>query len=65
MQQADMAVHTGHDLAVEIENHTKDAVGGRMLRTEIQCELSVFHFGDVRGVSHYSEDSSAFSSPGI
>lgn len=46
-------------------DHAKHAVRSRMLRTKVQSELAVFHFRDVRSVSHYSVGSSAFSSPGI
>ena len=52
MEQADMAIHAGHDLAVEIEDHAKHAVSGRVLGAEVQRKLAVVHVCYVCGVGH-------------
>ena len=56
VQQADVRIDAGHHLPVELEHQAQHAVGGRMLRTEIDVELA-----DV-GLWHCY--CFAFSSPG-
>src|SRR4029077_1378880 len=41
MQQPDMRIDAFDHLTVELEHETEHAVGGRMLRPEIDCELPV------------------------
>ncbi len=41
MEQADMRIDPLDELAVEFENHAQNAVGGRMLRPKIDCEVPV------------------------
>ena len=45
MQKPDMRIDAGHDFAVELEHEAQHAVGGRMLRPEIDGEVARVGFG--------------------
>src|SRR5262249_32260039 len=45
VKQAHMRIDAGHDPAVELENETEDAMGGGMLRPEIDGEGTDIGFG--------------------
>jgi hypothetical protein len=57
VQKADMRIDSIDDLAIELEYEAQDAMGGRMLRAEIDVEVADF------SLSHGSYFA-AFSSPG-
>ena len=59
MQQADMRIDAGDDLAVELQHQAQHAVRGRMLRSEIDGEIA-----EVLLLVHDQTFGSAFSSPG-
>jgi len=40
VQEADMRIDTLHDLAVQLEDEAQHAVRGRMLRPEIDSEIT-------------------------
>ena len=48
MQEADMRIDALHELAVELQDHAQHAVGGRMLRPEIDREVPVLRRPLVR-----------------
>ena len=53
MQQPDMGIDPFDDFAVKFQHKAQNAVGGRMLRTKVDVELTDRRFGDhgqVRGV---------------
>jgi hypothetical protein len=56
VQKTDVGVNTGDDLTVELEHETQHAMGGRMLWTEIDVELTDIGLGHCYCF--------AFSSPG-
>ena len=56
MQQADMGIDALDDFALKLQHQTQHAMGGRMLRAEIERECAEILFG------HFY--CSAFSSPG-
>jgi hypothetical protein len=45
MQQPDMRIDALDHLAVELQHQAQDAVRGRVLRPEINCEIAQFSFG--------------------
>ena len=44
MQEADVGIDALHDLAVELQHQAQHAVGGRMLRPEVDVEVCGFRF---------------------
>ena len=49
VQQADVRIDALDDLAVQLQHQAQHAVGGRVLRAEVDGELAVFHFARVGG----------------
>jgi hypothetical protein len=47
MQQADVRIDPLHHFAVELEDKPQDAVGRRVLRAEVYCEVSQALFGHL------------------
>ncbi|GBF27635.1 hypothetical protein MnTg02_02692 [bacterium MnTg02] len=45
VKETDMRINPLHDLSIKFENETQNAMSRRMLRTEIDAEISDFCFG--------------------
>jgi hypothetical protein len=44
VQQTDVRIDAVHHLAIQFEDQAQDAMGGRMLRPEVDIELADFGF---------------------